>query len=113
VGTVLLVQGTHADARTRPSWAVLAGWLAAGAAFGLVVMIFMPPLGIGLAVGLPLAAVGRAWGASSRVPRAAYTLGAFGVGVLVVNLALLGPVFLSSDDDSGRGSGNAPPSAGP
>jgi hypothetical protein len=76
-------------------------------------MIFQPPLGIGLAVGLPLAAVGRAWGASGRVPRGAYSLGAFGVGVLVLNLVLLGPIFLSSDDDSGGSSGNTPPSAGP
>jgi hypothetical protein len=33
--------------------------------------------------------------------------------VLVLNLVLLGPIFLSSDDDSGGGSGNAPPSADP
>jgi len=76
-------------------------------------MIFQPPLGVGLAVGLPLAAVGRAWGASGRVPRGAYSLGAFGAGVLVLNLVLLGPIFLSSDDDSGSRSDHAPPTAAP
>lgn len=35
-------------------------------------------------------------------------MGAFGIGVLVLNLVLLGPILLSSDNDSGSGSDLAP-----
>jgi hypothetical protein len=84
-----------AEAPVRPAGIELVGWLSLGAVVGLVVLVFQPPLSIALAVGLPATAAGWAWLARHEVvPRSAYVLGAFGLGVLMVDAVLLVPLAL-------------------
>ena len=75
-------------------WPRLLAFAVAGAATGLLLLVFQPLVAIGLAVLLPTLAVVR--GPARR-------LAAFGVGVLVVTAGLLVPVLLGGDDDTGSG----------
>ena len=77
----------------RPALSELVGWLSLGAVVGLVLMIFQPPLAIALAIGITAAGAFRAWRSPDGVvPRTAYTLGAFGLGLLILDLVLLAPL---------------------
>ena len=77
----------------RPALSELIGWLSLGAVVGLVLMIFQPPLAIALAVGLPAVGAVRAWRSPDEgVPRNAWTLGAFGLGLLILDVVLLAPL---------------------
>jgi hypothetical protein len=78
--------------RTWPSPVALATWVVFGAAIGLLLMIFQPPLGFLLAVLLPAWALIAA--VRGRVQERDYKVGAFGVGILLTFVVLLVPLVL-------------------
>ena len=78
--------------RARPSLVALAGRVVLGAATGLLLMVFQPPLGMLLALALPAWALIAAW--RGRLQERDYKIGAFGVGMLLTNVVLLGSLVL-------------------
>ena len=76
--------------RTRPSPVTLASRVVLGAATGLLLIVFQPPLGMLLAVGLPAWALIAAL--RGRLRERDYKIGAFGVGMLLTFIVLLVPL---------------------